>query len=212
MTDAILSSDVAILDLLRSQDEMTIRQLTTVLEVTDTAVRHRLKRLLQQQLVERNKLAPSRGRPQHIYRLTSKGRRRSGENFADLAIALWQEIRSIQDPEVRNSLMARISSRMAAMYESQIPEGTLRQRIQSVVELFEQRQLPIVVDESGKLPILSVEACPYPELAEDDRGVCSMEQMLFSEVLGEKVELTSCRLDGDCGCTFEFQSEEVLVD
>lgn len=209
MATALVSSDVTILDLLRKQGELTIRQLTEAMGVTDTAVRLRLKRLQQQGLVQRDKLAPSRGRPQYAYRLTTKGRRRSGENFADLAIALWHEIRSIQDRDIRRSLMERISKRMASLYGSQIPAGSLRQRIQSFVDLFDQRQLPITVDDRGQLPILSVEACPYPDLADDDRAVCNMERQLFSEVLGQPMKLTSCRLDGDCGCTFEFRSGDV---
>ena len=206
MTEAILSSDVAILDLLRKQGEMTIRQLTMVLEVTDTAVRQRLKRLQQQQLVVRSKLAPSRGRPQFIYRLTSKGRRRSGENFADLAIALWHEIRQIEDPVVRSGLAARISRRLASMYADQVTGDSLEQRMYAVKALFEDRQLPVVVDTRDKLPVISIEACPYPDLAEHDREICNMEGMLFSEILGVQMNLTSCELDGDCNCTFEPSS------
>jgi hypothetical protein len=41
------------------------------------------------------------------FRLTEKGRRRAGANFADLAIALWQEIREIKDPEVRAQRLAQ---------------------------------------------------------------------------------------------------------
>ena len=49
MTAAILASDVAILDLLRQQDEMTIAGLTEAMGVTATAVRQRLVRLLSQE-------------------------------------------------------------------------------------------------------------------------------------------------------------------
>jgi DeoR family suf operon transcriptional repressor len=203
MSAAILPSDVAILDLLRQQDEMSIAQLIESVGVTATAVRQRLVRLLDQQLIERNTVPSPRGRPRHVYRLTTKGLRRSGENFADLAIALWQEIRSIEDLEVRRGLMARISRRLATMYADKVNGDTLTQRMQSVKELFDERHLQLQVDDSGQLPVISVGACPYPDLAEQDREVCSMEGLLFSEMLGVPMELTSCRLDGDCGCTYE---------
>jgi predicted ArsR family transcriptional regulator len=51
--------------------------------------------------------------------------------------------------------------------------------------------------------VLTALACPYPELADQDRSVCAMERMLFAEVLGESVRLSKCRLDGDTCCSFE---------
>ena len=203
MTAAILASDVAILDLLRQQDEMTIAGLTEAMGVTGTAVRQRLVRLLGQELIERSKAPSARGRPRYVYRLTTRGRRRTGENFADLAIALWHEIQEIEDPVVRDGLMERISRRLAAMYAEQVDGNSIQQRMQAVKTLFADRQLSVKVNTKDRLPVISVEACPYPELAEHDRDICSMEGMLFSEMLGVRMNLTSCRLDGDCSCTFE---------
>ena len=50
--------------------------------------------------------------------------------------------------------------------------------------------------------MLSALACPYPELAKADRGVCTMEKLMLSEILGENVRLSECRLDGATCCTF----------
>jgi len=59
------------------------------------------------------------------------------------------------------------------------------------------------VDHSGDLPLLRATACPYPDLAEQDRTVCSMERMMFSELVGENLRLSDCRLDGHSCCTFQ---------
>jgi predicted ArsR family transcriptional regulator len=40
-------------------------------------------------------------------------------------------------------------------------------------------------------------------LAEQDRGVCAMENMVFTELVGEKVKLSECRLDGGTLCRFQ---------
>ena len=45
--------------------------------------------------------------------------------------------------------------------------------------------------------------CPYPELAEKDRGICAVEKMLFAKLLEEPVRLSQCRLDGHSCCQFE---------
>ena len=49
---------------------------------------------------------------------------------------------------------------------------------------------------------MTAHACPYPRLAEQDRGVCELEQILFSELLGQDVRLSKCRLDGGRNCQF----------
>jgi predicted ArsR family transcriptional regulator len=197
------ASDVGLLDILRKAGPCSVAQLATAMEVTATAVRQRLTRLLASGDIERATERLSRGRPIHRYGLTEKGRRRAGANFADLAIALWEEIRAIQDPEVRRGLLGRISGRMAALYAGQLRGSTLDERMESLAELFRQRQIPFDVERSRDLPLLHARACPYPELAERDRSVCAMEKNLFSELLGENVRLSNCRLDGHACCTFE---------
>ncbi len=71
------------------------------------------------------------------------------------------------------------------------------------------QDLPFEIDESEELPVLTALACPYPDLAEQDRGVCAMEKMLLSNVLGEGLKLSSCRLDGANCCTFEASGAAV---
>lgn len=197
------TSDIGLLDILRKSGPCSVAQLAAAMEVTATAVRQRLTRLLAQGDIERATERAGRGRPVHRYGLTEKGRRRAGANFADLAIALWEEIRAIQDAEVRRGLLARISGRLASLYAGQIRGSTLDERMQSLADLFGQRQIPFDVERSRDLPVLHARACPYPELAERDRAVCAMEKNLFSELLGENVRLSNCRLDGHACCTFE---------
>jgi len=199
----IVASDIAILDLLRKQDGLSVVQLSDAMQVTATAVRQRLTRLMAQGYVERVTCREGRGRPSHQYLLTEKGRRKTGANFADLAIALWQEIRDIKDNEVRAGLLRRISGRLAALYGERIQGETVEERMHSLAGVMAERQIPFEVAQRDSLPILNALACPYPELAEMDRGVCAMERLFLSELLGEDVKLDLCRLDGDSCCTFQ---------
>lgn len=198
-----LESDAALLGVLQQRGAQSVAQLMAALQVTATAVRQRLTRLLQSGEVERTAERTSRGRPVHRYQLTAKGRRRGGNNFGDLAMALWQEVRDIPDANIRRGLLSRLSGQLSALYSPQIGGSTLSERMESLVELFRDRRIPLEVEKSADLPLLKVTACPYPGLAEQDRGVCSMERMMFSELLGEDVTLSECRLDGHACCTFQ---------
>ncbi len=197
------SSDAGILNLLRQTGPLGVSQLTKATGVTPTAVRQRLVRLMAEGFVDRQVARSGRGRPGHRYALTDKGRRHTGANFADLAIALWQEVRSVQDASVRRGLLERIAKTMAAMYRPQITGTSEAERMRSIGQVFAEREVPFDVDESGDLPVLTALACPYPQLAEQDRGICALERMMFSELVGEGLRLADCRLDGDECCRFE---------
>ena len=198
----LLPSDESVIRLLRENVELTISELADHLQVTATAIRQRLGRLMDAELVQRKAVTEGRGRPSHRYSLTQSGRRYTGGNFADLAFALWEEVRAIADPEIRRGLLQRVAARMADAYS--VDGKSIADRMQAVADLFGERRIPLTVGENGQLPVLTATCCPYPDLAEQDRSICAMEKMMFSEMVGEKLSLTECRLDGGTYCTFEL--------
>lgn len=198
--------DVAILDCLRRAQALSVTQMAKLMEVTATAIRQRLTRLTALGLIERQARRQGRGRPTFEYQLTEEGRRKTGSNFADLALALWSEVRSIEDKEVRRGLLQRLASRMAELYAHRINGKNLENRMREVASFFVSREVPFEVDSQDGLPVLKAFGCPYTELAEKDRSICAMERMLFTELIGEKLNLSSCRLDGGACCTFELDS------
>jgi predicted ArsR family transcriptional regulator len=180
--------------------------LSTEIAVTPTAVRQRLGRLLAQGLIERRAIRNGRGRPKHRYHLTPKGIRCIGSNFADLAQALWREVNNIEDFGIRRTVLRRVLQSLFNRYAKQIEGRTLIERMRSLADLFAQRRLSFsaeVRDQPEQLPVLTAHVCPYPELAESDRTICALERVLLSELLGEKMRLSLCRLDGGSSCQFQ---------
>jgi predicted ArsR family transcriptional regulator len=196
------TSDKAMLDFLRRDGAVTIGELVAEMGVTATAVRQRLHRLMADGLIQRQTERKGRGRPNHRYSLTEKGERTAGSNFADMAAVLWEEIKSVEDPAIRRGLLQRIAGRLAEKYRSVVDGETLGARMTAFAGVMGEREIPFEVDQTHELPVLSALACPYPELARQDRGVCTMEKMMLSEILGENVRLSECRLDGATCCTF----------
>jgi predicted ArsR family transcriptional regulator len=196
------TSDGMLLDCLRRRGAVTIAELVGEMGVTATAVRQRLGRLMGEGIIERQTSRQPRGRPIHRYSLTEKGERLAGTNFSDLAVVLWEEIKAVEDPAVRRGLLKRIADRFVGKYHSAVAGESLGDRMASLAALMGERQIPFEVSGSAELPVLSALACPYPELARQDRGVCTMEKLMLSEMLGENVRLSECRLDGAACCTF----------
>src|SRR5262245_22961683 len=119
------SSDRTIVDYLRRKGQATVGDLVALLGVTATAVRQRLPRLMDQGLVARQSEPAGRGRPMHRYSLTPAGVQSAGNNYDQLARVLWEEVRAIDDPNVRQGLLKRLSHRLAELYRPQINGDSL---------------------------------------------------------------------------------------
>jgi predicted ArsR family transcriptional regulator len=224
------SSDAALIELLRVENTLGIGEMASRMGVTATAVRQRLDRLMRAGLIGRTTLAGNgaeelpndvqssgvtdgkrftrlRGRPSHVYSLTEKGQRTGGDNFRDLALVLWRELRSVREPTVRQGLISRIGSAMASMYRDEVSGDTPRERLESTAKLLQERNISCGVEPAGApatngLAVLTSYACPYPELAEQDRGVCVAERLMLQNLVGSTVHLADCRLDGAPCCRF----------
>jgi predicted ArsR family transcriptional regulator len=157
-------------------------------------------------MIEREAIRAGRGRPKHRYSLTDKGMRQTGSNFTDLALALWREIRTVGDDDLGKDLLRRISRALASGYAAQIQGETPADRLRSLGELLNQRRIPVSVGTADNQSTLTAHACPYPNLAEEDQSICMMEKMMFSELIGNELKLTHCRLNGGGDCRFQTGS------
>jgi DeoR family suf operon transcriptional repressor len=206
--------DRPLLDLLREGESLSVADLEQLLGITGTAVRQRIQRAIKAGLIEQvaePRRTARRGRPQIAYRLTAAGRDTAGDNFRDLATVLWQEIRAIQLPAVRRGLLGRIGRSLAAHYADNVQGNTTHERLESVADLLRERGIACSVETGppsrGKaLPVLTTHSCPYPDLAEQDRGICAAEQTMLQRLVGEPVKLADCRLDGGDCCRFSVQA------
>ena len=115
------SSDRALLDLIRRAGPLTVAELATSLGVTATAVRNRLTRLLGAG-IGRSPIRASRPwPPQAYYRVSVEAQKRLGQNYADLALVLWDEMMStVADRKLRRLLFTRVTDRLADIYRSHV--------------------------------------------------------------------------------------------
>ena len=100
---------------------LTVAEMAASLGVTATAIRNRLTRLLGAGLVERQSEHQDRGRPKHTYQASVEAQKRLGQNYADLALVLWDEMMStVADRKLRRLLFTRVTDRLAELYRSQV--------------------------------------------------------------------------------------------
>lgn len=185
----------------------TIQQICDATGVTATAVRQRLVRLEGKGLIGREAVREGRGRPHHIYEVTTDALRSLGDNYSDLALILWKELMQIEEPEIRDRIMRRIRNALSRRYGSRLSNRSTFQRFLELKSALCERGFSVEVDKDGNLPVLRESNCPYHELASQDSSICELEQSVFEEVLGMKIERTQCCMDGHHSCEFVPVSE-----
>lgn len=210
------TSDRPLLDLLRRHGPLTIVELADRLGVTATAVRVRLTRLVGSGLVERQAEAGGRGRPKHRYRASVQANRRLGQNYEDLAVALWDEMmRSVEDRKLRRVLFGRITERLAELYRARIGGDDWGGRLGELGKILHGQGIEVEVaskvgPDGQARPMLRQHSCPYHALAEVDRAICALERKMFEKVVGHGLRLSQCRLDGHRSC--DFEAKPVVID
>jgi predicted ArsR family transcriptional regulator len=192
---------------------VTVVEMAARLGVTGTAIRNRLARLLGAGLVERRSEHQVRGRPKHTYEVSVLAQKQLGQNYADLALALWEELMgTIPDRKLRRLMFIRVTDRMAEIYRGQVSSEEWEGRLVQLTNLLLDRgvEAEVAQDAGRASPFLRQHSCPYYELAEADRGICALERKMFEKVLGRSLRLSQCRLDGDRFC--DFEAKPISID
>lgn len=200
------AADRSLLDLIRRQGPLSVLDMSRMLGVTSTAVRNRLARLLESGMVERQAESVGRGRPRHAYQASDLARKQLGQNYADLAVALWEEMmNTVEDAKLRRLLFTRITAKLADLYRERVTGDEWEGRLAQLTSLLHDQGVEAEVARGGAdlPPILRQYSCPYHELAKLDPAICALERKMFEKILGRGLRLSQCRLDGDRSCDFE---------
>ncbi len=210
MANKNATTDADVLNLLADSGPLAISDIVQHFAVTRTAVHQRLLRLMGEGLIDRELVRGGRGRPSFRYSLTPKARKLAGNNFADLSAVLWQEVLRIEDSRRPQRVVRRIAGALKALYADAIHGTTLKARMESLRELLEKRRVRCDVDTGGGNPTFTLRDCPYLDLANVDSTICQVETMLFSQLLGDEVVLSQCRLDGHVSCQFDQKRKRTI--
>ncbi|MBW3539582.1 MAG: helix-turn-helix transcriptional regulator [Planctomycetes bacterium] len=194
------TNDRQFLERLHRLSPASVQEVCDDLGVTATAVRQRLVRLFERGLVRRESVTAGRGRPHHVYELTEAGLRELGDNYSELASILWREMQAIEEVGIRRKVFERVREALVLRYGGTASASPLPERLDGLRSSLAEHGFDVEVDTSGPLPILRENSCPYLDLAESDAAICDLEQAVFEKVLGTRLTLTQCCLDGHHCC------------
>jgi DeoR family transcriptional regulator, suf operon transcriptional repressor len=193
-----------VLVLLQRQGASTIKELEEALGVTATAVRQQIGNLLAENLIEQRQERSGRGRPRHVYSLTTKGRALFPHHYDEFTNSLLGEILVTEGPQKVADLLEGMGRRLAEQYARHIASQAPADRAQELIDLMNAKGILAEVQVEPDGIFFQEYNCPYYDLARQYRAICDMEQDMISLVVRQPVELLSCTLDGHHGCQFRM--------
>lgn len=205
-----------ILNALLRQGRVTVQVLATQLAVSPQAIRRHLKDLEAEGLIEFEAAHAGMGRPQHVYWLSRAGRDRLPDRHDEFAVDLLDTLAETIGPEQMRSLLRKQWERKALEYQAQLGNGSLLERVESLVELrraegYMAEYYPVPEDSdpsSATQFVLTEYNCAISQVAESFPSVCDHELEMFAVALNDcQVERTHWIVDGEHRCGYRIQAQ-----
>lgn len=210
-----------ILEYLVRHAQATAVELAAALDISPQAIRRHLKDLEAEDLIVYSSVQAGMGRPQHVYKLSSKGRdrlrREAADSYGEFAVSLLDTVAQTVGHDQVSSILRKQWERKAQEYRDRLGNGSLHQRVETLVELrkaegYMAEYHPIDSNESGSGDrfILMEHNCAISNLAESFPSICGHELEMFAAVLPDcTVERTHWIINGEHRCGYLVQARKV---
>ncbi len=177
-----------VLDLLKTNGRMTVKQLSEALGITPMGVRQHLDGLFKEHLVTFEWLRAGRGRPSQIFSLTPKGDELYPRNYGALALSVLNELKDMGGNEVVDQIFARRTAKMKEQYGKHLAELSLEERVEELARIRDSEGYLATFEKVDDNTYRILERnCPVNLVASQFPHACRHEQALFQQLLGDDV-------------------------
>jgi DeoR family transcriptional regulator, suf operon transcriptional repressor len=200
-----------ILQYLLEQGQATAQELAESLDISPQAVRRHLKDLEAEELIEFQTVQAGMGRPQHVYKLSRKGRDRFPDSHGKFAVSLLDTLAETMGYDQVNTILRKQWERKGMEYRDRVGTGSLSERVAKLVELrkvegYMAECYPVESDnfQEGKSRFMLTEHnCAIADVAETFPSVCGHELEMFAMILPDcTVERTHWLINGEHRCGY----------
>lgn len=196
-----------ILDYLRVQRSASAQELGLVFGMTRANLRHHLKRMQAESVVEIITERPSqrRGRPEQLYALSDKAQ---PANMDALAHVLLDELASPLPAKRGSTRLKHLAKRLLGNAPN--PVGQISQRLVNAVRRLDALGYRARWEARPGGPEIVLGQCPYSSIIAQHPELCQMDTQLLKNLVGEDLKQISKLEPGPEGlpqCVFALQKQ-----
>ncbi len=182
------------------------------LNVTPQGIRRHLKNLESSELIEHQTSQEGIGRPNHVYKLSRKGREHFPDQYDQFALSLLNTVADTMGPEHVSKLLKHQWQSKAKEYRNQLGNAPLKDRMQTLVKLRQAEgymaecyPAEALEDSAPAQPafVITEYNCAIAHIAESYPTVCGHELAMFAIALPDcSVERTHWLVNGEHQCGY----------
>lgn len=205
----VSAAGMRVVNLLAGKPPQTIFDLIKITGLTRTAITEQLNDLVALGFVERtNQRLSGRGRPRHLFSLTSAALMLLfASNQRLLVPAIWEAIEEVGGSDLVGRVLHCVSRTLASHYRQKISSTKPRDRLKQLARLLRDEGVLLQVDEvkDGSL-VVHKRNCPFISMYDESGAVCAVDLEMMRDVVGADVVRTACRHEGSPCCSFAIAS------
>ena len=180
-------------------------QLAEQLNVSVQVMRRHLRSLEEDGLVQASPAPEGPGRPSNRWQLTTKGQGQFPDGSEHFALGLLESLAGTLPPELVNSLLEQQALQKAGDYRQQVGEGSLRERLERLVDLRRHEGYVAEFYAEGEGWVISEFHCSVMRIAEQFPCVCDQELQLIRHTFPDcQVDRVQWRLEQGHSCGFRL--------
>lgn len=207
MDNAPLSTREKIMNMLKTDGELSAKAMSEQLGITLMAVRRHLNTLERDHLIESDTVRQPMGRPMSVYRLTPGADDYFPKKYHAVALELLAELAHDSGEDKVNRLFDLRQRSLFDQYESRLRGKDLADKVALLSDIQNESGYMADWDKISENEFVLTEYnCPIARIANQYNHACACELRLFEDLLGAEVERTSCLASGDRKCVYRIQA------
>lgn len=187
-------------NLLHAPAGLSVEKFASDLGLTPGAVRQHLTALERDGMVERTGQQPTRGRPERLYSLTTRGREAFPRSYRQLAESLLEEVGRTIGADKLVDVMRRMGKR--AGNSARGTGGPVPLEATAAVMQQEGYEAEVSADDKNEIVAHN---CVFHSLAAQFPAVCEFDLAFLEAATGATVEHRECMVRGGAVCRFAFK-------
>ena len=200
-----MSTREKVMQMLKTNGEMSAKAITDQLGITGMAVRRHLSVLEKEDLITYTTVRQSMGRPMALYRLTEKAEDFFPKKYHTVALELLSELEGESGVDVVNHLFELRQTSLLKRHQQLLEGKALEEKIAALADIQTNNGYMATWEkETEDLFQLTEYNCPIYQVASNYRHACTCELRLFETLLDANIERTECLTSSGNKCVYRI--------
>jgi DeoR family suf operon transcriptional repressor len=195
----------AVLQHLKRAQRLTAKELAGRLGVSLNAVRHHLKELEAEGLVQYERKHRGVGAPAFAYRLSASGESLFPRRYEETLTAILEQMVERNGRAAAVALLESYFSGLSRRLQDELVDSTPAERLRALGRVLSEEGYMAEVTTRGGQATLTEHNCAIPAVAERFPEVCAAEARFLAEVLGAEVDRREHMLNGCSACEYHVR-------